>query len=328
LTKELKPIFIFCLPRSGSTLLQKILMTHPKIHSVSEPWIILPLVGMFKKRGTLTNYNHKTANSAILDFIQKAGGKKQFYEKLKNFLKDLYSEVSKEKKSALYFIDKTPRYYFIIDEINRIFPDAKFIFLLRNPIALFSSIVKTFSKNSLRINYSYVDLFLGPDYLLENYKKIKQKSIKLTYERLIKNPEQQLKKISEYLGVEFKDFNIKNYINIELNGKMGDKTGIGKYKSISSESVEKWKEECLSAYRKRVFLKYIDFLKDDYLKLNGVSRKDIIETIKSIKPGRIGIKDFIDYNLSGLFRKLIMIFQVRNTKKIISEIKNIKSPYY
>ena len=36
------PIFLFSLPRSGSTLLQRVLMSHKDIASVAEPWLMLP----------------------------------------------------------------------------------------------------------------------------------------------------------------------------------------------------------------------------------------------------------------------------------------------
>src|SRR6516165_4829830 len=35
-------IFLFSQPRAGSTLLQRILGRHPDIHTVAEPWIMLP----------------------------------------------------------------------------------------------------------------------------------------------------------------------------------------------------------------------------------------------------------------------------------------------
>ncbi|MBT8101022.1 MAG: sulfotransferase, partial [Gammaproteobacteria bacterium] len=39
----LRPVFLLSLPRSGSTLLQRMLMTHPAISSVPEPWLLLPI---------------------------------------------------------------------------------------------------------------------------------------------------------------------------------------------------------------------------------------------------------------------------------------------
>ena len=53
------PIFVFSLPRSGSTLLQRVLMSHNDISSVAEPWILLPQIYSLKKEGTLSEYSPK-----------------------------------------------------------------------------------------------------------------------------------------------------------------------------------------------------------------------------------------------------------------------------
>ena len=47
------PIFIFSLPRAGSTLLQRVLMGHPEIASIAEPWLLLPLMYVQKEHGVL-----------------------------------------------------------------------------------------------------------------------------------------------------------------------------------------------------------------------------------------------------------------------------------
>jgi len=43
-TRLITPIFIFSLPRSGSTLMERILATHPAVGTASEPWILLPFL--------------------------------------------------------------------------------------------------------------------------------------------------------------------------------------------------------------------------------------------------------------------------------------------
>ena len=38
----IKPIFIFSITRSGSTLLQRVIAAHEGVATVSEPWVLLP----------------------------------------------------------------------------------------------------------------------------------------------------------------------------------------------------------------------------------------------------------------------------------------------
>ena len=124
-----KIIFLFSLPRSGSTLLQRVLSTHPDIHTISEPWLLLPLIYQFKNN-VYSEYSHRQFSIALEDIIKtNSENKKIYYQKIKKLITELYSELSPIETT--YFIDKTPRYSLIAEEIITIFPDAKFIFLWR-----------------------------------------------------------------------------------------------------------------------------------------------------------------------------------------------------
>ena len=54
----------------------------------------------------------------------------------------LYSQAAED--GASYFLDKTPPYAHFLPELARTFPEAKFIALWRNPLAVVASIVETF----------------------------------------------------------------------------------------------------------------------------------------------------------------------------------------
>ena len=156
------PIFIFSLPRSGSTLLQRVLMSHSQIASVAEPWLMLPFCYAHKKKGVLAEYSHSVSTDAFADFINNLpNGENDYFEALNEFACTLYQKQCMNNET--YFLDKTPRYYFIVPEILEIFPDAKFIFLFRNPLHVMSSIIQTWCDGNLRKLYSYErDLNLGP----------------------------------------------------------------------------------------------------------------------------------------------------------------------
>ena len=127
-----KIIFLFSLPRSGSTLLQRILMAHDKINSISEPWLLLPLFYTLRQKECSADYDTQTCDIAMQDFIEKLPNKQNdYFEAIKFFTESLYNKISDNKN--IYFLDKTPRYYLIIPEIAKTFPNAKFIFLFRNP---------------------------------------------------------------------------------------------------------------------------------------------------------------------------------------------------
>lgn len=321
---DVKPIFLFSLPRSGSTLLQKILITHPKINSVAEPWLLLPFLSTIKEKGILAKYSHKTCNNAFNDFINNTGGKENYLNYLNNFAINLYNSVSNEKH--IYFLDKTPRYHLILPEIAETFPDAKFIFLFRHPLSIYSSVLRTWNKNKFFNHGYYVDLYEGPDNLLKGYNILKEKSLKINYEDLVTDLKNQVNNISEYLNLESKEFNIEEYNSKDLKGRMGDPKGIKKYSSVSSKSINKWKKTFNTSFRKKIAKEYISNLDDVYLELTGFSKDYVIKEINNIKSDRFGVVDLMQYTISNIYRKTKVKFQVQSGKKIFTKNKE-KSLY-
>ena len=145
------PIFLFSIPRSGSTLLQRMLAGHPEISTVSEPWILLPLVYSQKQTGQLSNYSHRNSQLGINDVINQLPQKERDYNLAIRSMSDhIYEKLCLNNEK--YFLDKTPRYHLIAQEIISIYPDAKFIFLFRNPLDVYASVMTTWGDNSFKKN--------------------------------------------------------------------------------------------------------------------------------------------------------------------------------
>ncbi len=191
-------IFIFSLPRSGSTLLQRMFMAQPKIHSVSEPWLLLPFAYMVPgKQGVQAPYDHRLALDGIDDFVKNLPkGMDDYHKEIALFARSVYNKLCPE--DDVYFLEKTPRYYLIIPFIEKIFPDAKFIFLFRNPLSTMASMINTWGDGELgNLFRSYIDLYEGPECLTEAWKKIQHKSVRVSYEMLVTQPERVMQTLSE-----------------------------------------------------------------------------------------------------------------------------------
>ena len=67
----MKLIFLFSLPRSGSTLLQRLIASHPQVATVSEPWLVLPYLYTLRGRGIYAEFDYKTSSTAIQDFCEE-----------------------------------------------------------------------------------------------------------------------------------------------------------------------------------------------------------------------------------------------------------------
>ena len=82
-----KIIFLISLPRSGSTLLQKMLTVSPEIYSVAEPWLMLPLAFMLKKEGDLNAIQPQDRLSGAGRFNKRAAKRQnRFLSRNRKFL--------------------------------------------------------------------------------------------------------------------------------------------------------------------------------------------------------------------------------------------------
>ena len=67
---------------------------------------------------------------------------------------------------ATWFVDKTPRYHLVVDEIMELFPDARFVFLWRHPLAVAASMIESFGRGHWNLDRYGVDLYGGVDRLV------------------------------------------------------------------------------------------------------------------------------------------------------------------
>lgn len=317
----MKQIFIFSLPRSGSTLLQRTLMSHKEIVSISEPWILLPQVYSFKTEGHISEYSSLLASKGVNDLINNLPNKKlDYYQSLRKFINDLHVKLAKNNET--YFLDKTPRYYLIIQEIREIFPDAKFIFLFRSPEQIYSSMINTWSNNKLKpFLGSYYDLTEGYEKLSNGYLKYKNESISLKYENFILNPEAELKRIMDYLDLEFDPEIIQRFSKQETGGSLGDPIGVLKYNTINNHGLNKWKYNLNTIFRKRIAMHLINKISEEALSVQSYNKIQILISLKSLK-SKITFKDLrdvYDYSSNYFIRKYNMHLFLFKTFKWIKK---------
>jgi len=258
---------------------------------------------MLKKDQMLTLYNHETALNALEGFINELpNGKKDFYRGIRNFTTYLYDTIM-PNRTVKYFLDKTPRYYMIIPFLAEVFPNAKFIFLFRNPLEVLSSILTTWKSDRFIIHEHYVDLYLGPHALSSGYNSLKDRSIAVNYSNLVKSPTAQLQKICSYLEIPFDESMLKNYKNINFSSTYGDTTGIHKFESVSTDSIGKWKQVLNTRYRKWFSKRYIKCLGEETLMNFGFSCSELLQEINSVDQLRGGsFQDAFDHFISNTKR--------------------------
>ena len=291
-----KPLFIFSLPRAGSTLLQRVLAADRQIASVAEPWVLLPFVYTLREWGIYAEYSHELANLALKDFLrQLPNGKQDYLSAIGSAVNELYQKATKDNHNARYFLDKTPRYALIANEIIDIFPDGKFIVLWRNPLAIIASIIETFGDGKWSLSIHKVDLFDGLANLIDSYQSHSKKVLAIQYESFLRSPEMELSRIAEYLELKLEPDLLKSFYQVEFKGIMGDPTGVKNYREVDTAPLEKWKTTINNPLRKMWCRRYLRWLGEERLKIMGY---DLNELLRELDSTRMSLRNVVSDGLA------------------------------
>lgn len=266
---SITPIFIFSLPRSGSTLLQRILASHNAVATTSEPWILLPLLYAKIEKGAFAEYGHRASAEAVNDFIKELPDTQEYTRALRELTLRLYSSAAHKKPGSQYFLDKTPRYHLIADLIIEMFPDARFIFLWRNPLAIVASIIETFGRGKWQLYDYKVDLFDGLSNLVDCYQQHSKQVLSVRFEDLISSPVSQCNKILGYLELPADSIAVSSFSKVSLKGNMGDATGQKLYKEIDTKPIDKWTKTLTNPLRRNWTKRYLRWIGRERLSVIG-----------------------------------------------------------
>lgn len=305
-------VFLISMPRSGSTLLQKVLSKSPDIASTAEPWIMLPFWGMREPQAMRAVYDHQTCTMAIDDFVESIeNGEAEMDEAIRLFANHLYGKAANGRR---FFLDKTPRYFLEIDFLRRIFPDAYFLILLRNPISVFSSLCETFQKGRFVWLDHWVDWIEGQRAIARAVRVPANRQITISYEQLALKPEAVVPELCRWLGIEFNPSMISDYQSADFSGRLGDPTGVRKYGSVSVKSLEKWRDYLCSSYRRKKMKALLKYISDEDLCSIGYPRGDLHAQLDGMQ-----LKKGLD--LEGRFWGLL------NTTATLFDFRYIKLRY-
>jgi hypothetical protein len=283
-------IFLISQPRSGSTLLQHMLASHSEVYTLPEPWFMLHLVYGLRSSGIEAEYNAQYAYLALKDFLERIRhGKTTYLEAIRSMALYLYRRAL-EPSGKKYFLDKTPRYYLIIPELRSIFPNAAFIFLLRNPLAVLSSILEV----NLGGNWAGLiavdrrhDILSAPRLILNGIKQLGERAAVVYYERLVTDPEQTVKELCYRIGLEFEPSMLNYGGKVKFEGTtFVDPNSIYKHQGPVVDYLEKW-STCFDSPQKIYIAKsYLASLGRNTVDRLGYSYDDLEIKLKSLKSDR------------------------------------------
>ena len=184
------PVFLVGFPRSGTTLLDTILMSHSATEVLEEEPTLM--------RATEALGGFESIANASDEDIRRA--------------RDAYFETARSLTPldpGKLLVDKNPLAMNSVPAIRRLFPDARIILALRHPCdVVLSCFVTNFKPNNAMVNFLWLDataevydLSFGN---FENAREVLQPAVHtIVYENLVADSDRELRPLFDFLGLEW-----------------------------------------------------------------------------------------------------------------------------
>jgi hypothetical protein len=296
-----QPLFLFSLPRTGSTLLQRILGSHRDIATASEPWFMLPYMYSLRENGVNAEYEHATMARGVQGFSKEylPGGTEDYLSEIRELSLRLYRKAGKGHR---YFLDKTPRYHHIAADIITLFQDeGRFLFLWRHPVAVAASMMETFGGGSWNLHRLSADLFTGLAALIDAYEAHVEEACAVRYEDLLERPEPELRRLLSYLELPFDPKPLIHFNQLQMrNPGYWDPTGMMTYRIISKEPLEKWKHTMANPIRKAWSARYLRWLGRERLAVMGYDLDELLVEVAALPARADHVASDVFHNARGV----------------------------
>lgn len=359
---KLPMVFIVGMGRSGTTLLRTILDANEEILFAPEGKIIVALKQKYKHK---TIWTPDLLNEFIIDLYKDVVFNKWGISKddlLNKFLsypsekinfsfllKIIYLSFPSPypKKNIQILGDKNPINSIFIKELLEVFPDAKFIHLVRDYRDCILSNRKLFKRQNI---YALSQLWKIYNSWISVYSnKYPKKFLLVRYEDFIDNPEKCMTEICEFIGLTFESrmlnfYEVMNNEGLKKHKEIIEYTHPNLLNKVNKDSLSKWKTEFSLEEQEK-----IAFILENYGLTYGYDKNPNYTGRKyrlfSIIGFWVNIKDFfiikgyylLPFSIRDFFRKITRFlfektgwYTVYNQVDLISEMvekKNKKSGF-
>lgn len=238
---EKTPIFIVGLPRTGTTLIERILASHSAVESVDETFFIPLAVNKLNGIEASTALAHDMVSN-----VAKISSKQLAITYI--------NMIDYKLTNKPFFIEKYPFNFLYLGLLVKAFPNAKFIYLHRQPI---DACFAMYKQSYFKFAYSLDDLsryYIAHHQLMIHWRNLLgNQLIQINYEDVVKDPDTQIKKMFNKLDLPFETGCFRFYEN---NTPSGTASTLQVRSPIHTKSINKWLyyasylEPLISALRK------------------------------------------------------------------------------
>ena len=223
------PLFIVGMPRTGTTLVERLLSSHSQVSSAGE---------LRDFPSILTNLAQHRQEE-----LSAAGSEADPYLSLD------FGELGKRYIAAArqlaggspYFVDKLPYNFLYCGYIAAALPNARLIHLTRDPRDTCYALYKTLFFGAYSYSYDLAEL---ADYFVSYYRQMQHwhrvlpgQILDVSYEQLVQNPKDQARKILEWCGLPWEEV-VLDFHNQDTPSMTASAMQVRK--PMSSDSIGSW----------------------------------------------------------------------------------------
>ncbi len=277
-------LFLISTPRSGSTLLQRMIGGHSEIFTHPEPHLMTPLAHLgYYDKVDKAPYDHINSAEAMRSFVEELPrGEEDYLDAVRAYADTLYGRML-APTGKRYFLDKTPAYALVLPFLERVYPEAKYVVLTRHPLAIFSSFANSFFDGDWETAHRFnpiVERYVPA--IARFVREAKTPMIHVRYEELVASPEAHLERVFGFLGLENQPEAVDYGDRFDAKkAGPGDPIGVTQHSRPVTSSREKWAAELASDPRKLALARrMIAPLSDEDLELWGWPRERLFDALE------------------------------------------------
>ncbi len=288
-------VFLIGAPRSGTTLLARMLSAHSQVHGRAEPHLITPLahLGYFGKVQKAP-YDQNNVEQAIREIVAEIPRHEAGYlDALRAYTDSVYAQLMEAAPPGKrLFLDKTPAYALVLPFLTRLYPQAKYVVLTRHPLAVLSSYVESFFDGDYGVALAHNPVL--ERYVPELARLVRERPVPLVwvkYEDLVRDPEAHFRRVCEHLGIPFEERAISYGESGEAFAGLGDPTGVARHTRPVTSSVSKWAAEMASNPDTLTLVaQVLDELDPADLDTLGYPRAEIVAQLEAARGAPVPVK--------------------------------------
>ena len=236
------PIFVLGLPRTGTTLAERIISSHSTVHSIGETEFL-----EFTIRNVSGVFTQEKTNAEVLEAASRA----DINLIANGYLNGVAYALGEEQ----FFIEKMPYNFLYIGFIAKAFPDAKIVHLNRHPLDATFAMYKQVFTWAFKFSYTLEDLgsfYIAYSRLMEHWRELLgDRLVELQYETLVSDQEQQTRQLLDNIGLPFEQACLDFQKNKRASATA---SSVQIREKIHTRSINKWQqfEEQLAPLREQL----------------------------------------------------------------------------